>query len=220
MSNEQNEAQKAQGELEAIAPASEEQAAPKSLDDVVAGLKGFGIEDFEEILTLKSKGKDLRIKIANIPTSEEMLSVQAADEFKGYLWIKRVKVELISRAISWIDGIDIRNLPVEKRFVPDPTDPNRAVRDVQVVLRNTIMTWGQELVESLWKVLMNHSQNIEDRLKSEFPQSAMMTEVEARLIERARKQMDTSFQTIRDEQVASAYDTMTEKPEEEQQAAK
>jgi hypothetical protein len=208
-----NDVQKAQAELEAIAPASSGDA-PQSLDDVVAGLKGFGIEDFEEILTLKSKGKTLRIKVANIPTTEEMVAVQAADEFKGYLWIKRVKVELISRAISWIDGIDIRNLPNEKRFVPDPTDPNRAVRDVQVVLRNTIMTWGQELVESLWKVIMNHSQNIEDRLKAEFPQNALMTEVEARLIERARKQMDDSFQVIRDEQVAALYDTSPEPDEE------
>jgi hypothetical protein len=212
-----NDVQKAQGELEAIAPATDAQAPPQSLDDVVAGLRGFGIEEFEEILTLRSKGKNLRIKIANVPTSDEMLAVQAADEFKGYLWIKRVKVELISRAISWIDGIDIRNLPNEKRFVPDPTDPNRAVRDVQVVLRNTIMTWGQELTESLWKVLMNHSQNIEDRLKEEFPQNAMMTEVEQRLIERAKKQMDESFQVIRDEQVAALYDTTPERlPEEEQ----
>jgi hypothetical protein len=213
-----DDVQKAQGELEAIAPAPlEQEAPPKSLDDVVAGLKGFGIEEFEEILTLKCKGKDLRIKIANIPTSDEMLSVQAADEFKGYLWIKRVKVELISRAISWIDGIDIRTLATEKRFVSDPTDPNHAVRDVQTVLRNTIMTWGQELVESLWKVLMNHSQNIEDRLKEEFPQNAMMTEVETRLIDRARKQMDESFQVIRDEQVAALYDTTPEKTPEEQE---
>jgi len=210
-----NDLQKAQDELQTIAPAQEQETAPQSLEDVVAGLKGFGIEDFEEILTLTSNGKSLKIKIANIPTSEEMLSVQAADEFKGYLWIKRVKVELISRAISWINGFDIRT---EKRFVPDPTDPNHAVRDVQVVLRNTIMTWGQELVESLWKVLMNHSQNIEDRLKSEFPQNAMMTEVESRLIERARKQMDENFQIIRDEQVAALYDTTPEKQSEEKQA--
>jgi hypothetical protein len=213
-----NDVQKAQDELETIASASVEQEAPKSLEDVVAGLKGFGIEDFEEILTLTSKGKKLRVKVANIPTTEEMVAVQAADEFKGYLWIKRVKVELISRAISWIDGIDIRNLAVESRFVSDPTDPNKAVRDVQVVLRNTIMTWGQELVESLWKVIMNHSQNIEDRLKNEFPQNAMMTEVEARLIERARKQMDESFQVIRDEQVAALYEN--EKETEEEQGTK
>ena len=200
----------AQAELETIAPSVPEQAAPKSLDDVVAGLKGFGIEEFEEILTLKSKAGDLRLKIANVPTSDEMLAVQAADELKGYLWIKRVKVELISRSITWLDGLDIRSLPPEKRFVADPTDPNRAARDIQVVLRNLMMGWGQELVETLWKVLMTHSQNIEDRLKNEFPQNAVTTEAEARLIERARKQMDTAFQTIRDEAVSVLYDTTPE----------
>ena|SRR5271170_3328455 len=212
-----NDVQKAQDELETIAPASPDSASPLSLDDVVAGLKGFGIENFEEILTLNSNGRSLRIKISNVPTSDEMFSVQAADEFKGYLWIKRVKVELISRAISWIDGIDIRKLPVEQRFVLDPTDGNK--RDVQVVLRNALMTWGQEIVESLWKVLMNHSQTIEDRLKNEFPQNAMMTEVEARLIDRAKKQLDESFQVIRDEQVAALYDTTPEKASEETEAA-
>lgn len=201
---------KAQAELETIAPSVPEQAAPKSLDDVVAGLKGFGIEEFEEILTLKSGKGDLRLKIANVPTSDEMSAVQAAEELKGYLWIKRVKVELISRSITWLDGLDIRSLPPEKRFVPDPTDPNRAVRDIQAVLRNLMMGWGQELVETLWKVLMTHSQNIEDRLKNEFPQNAIMTEVEQRLIQRARSQMDNSFQAIRDEAVAALYDTTPE----------
>jgi hypothetical protein len=207
----------AKQELGVIAP-TEEAAAPKSLDDVIAGLKGFGIEEFEEILTIKCKGRaDLRVKIANIPTAEEMLSVQAADEFKGYLWIKRVKVELISRAITWIDGIDIHNLPPDKRYTPDPTDPDRKVRDVQIVLRNVIMGWGQELTEVLWKVLMNHSQNIEDRLKEQFPSNAIMTEVEQRLFDRAKKQMEESMQIIRDEQVAALYDTSPETIEEDKQ---
>lgn len=210
-----NDVQKAQGELDAIAPATVPDAAPKSLDDVIAGLKGFGIEEFEEILTLKCSGKDVKLKIANVPTSEEMLAVQGADEFKGYLWIKRVKVELIARSITWIDGIDIRNLPKEKRFVTDPTDGT--VREVPNVLRNVLMGWGQELVESLWKVLMTHSQNIEDRLKDQFPQNAIMTEVEARLIERAKQQMDKSFEVIREEQVAALYDTAPEALPEENQ---
>jgi hypothetical protein len=200
----------AKQELGVIAP-TEEAAAPLSLDDVIAGLKGFGIEEFEEILTIKSKGRDLRVKVANIPTSEEMFAVQAADEFKGYLWIKRVKVELISRSISWIDGIDIHGLAPAQRFVPDPTDPDKKLRDIQVVLRNIIMGWGQELTEILWKVIMNHSQNIEDRLKDQFPSTAVMTEVEIRLMERARKQMDDSMQVIRDEQVAVLYNSSPEK---------
>jgi hypothetical protein len=208
-----SDVQKAQGELDAIAPAPVEAAAPpKSLDEVVSGLKGFGIEEFEEILTLRSNGKVLKLKISNIPTAEEMLAVQAGDDLKGYLWIKRVKVEIISRSITWVDGIDILNMPKENRFVPDPTDPNRAMRDIQVVLRNVLMGWGQEIVEILWKVVMNHSQNIEDRLTQEFPESAKFTDVEARLVQRARQELDSSFQVIRDEAVAALYDNETEKP--------
>lgn len=211
----------AKQELGVIAPTEEAPATPpKSLEEVIAGLKGFGIEEFEDILTIKCKGRDLRLKIANIPTAEEMIAVQAADEFKGYLWIKRVKVELISRAISWIDGIDINNLAPDQRFVPDPTDPDRKVRDTQVVLRNVIMGWGQELTEVLWKVLMTHSQNIEDRLKEQFPSNAIMTEVEQRLFERARKQMDENMKIIQDEQVAALYDTSTEPIEEDRQPEK
>jgi hypothetical protein len=205
-----DDVKKAQEELEVIAPAPEQATQPKSLEDVVAGLKGFGIEEFEEILTVKSKRGDLRLKISNVPTADEMLAVQAADELKGYLWIKRVKVELISRSITWLDGLDIYNLTPEKRFVIDPTDSNRPVRDIQVVLRNLIMGWGQELVETLWKVLMTHSQKIEDRYREQFPQNAIMTEVEARLVERARRQLDESFKVIREEAVSTLYDTTPE----------
>jgi hypothetical protein len=204
--------EKAQDELNIVAPAAPQEDSPKSLEEVISGLKGFGIEEFEEILTIKCKNRDLRIKIANIPTSDEMLSVQAADEFKGYLWVKRVKVELLSRAISWIEGIDLRNLPLERRFMPDITDKDKPLRDYQVVLRNLIMGWGQELVEVLWKVLMTHSQNIEDRLKEQFPDNATLTEVERRLFERARKQIDEANKAILDEQVSARYDA--EQPEE------
>ena len=200
-----DEVQKAQSELEQIAPSAPQELAPQSIDEIIAGLKGFGIEEFEEILTVKCKGRDLRVKIANIPTAEEMLSVQAADDYKGYLWIKRVKVELLSRAITWIDGMDIRALRPDQRFAADPTDDGK-VRDIQVVLRNIMLGWGQELIEVLWKVLMTHSQNIEDRMKSQFPDNATMTEVERRLFEAAKKQLDEANKVIIEEQVARLYD--------------
>lgn len=201
-----DDVQKAQDELSQIAAPQPQETAPLSLDDVVAGLKGFGIEEFEEILTVKSGKRTLKIKIANIPTTDEMFAVQTADEFKGYLWIKKVKVELLSRAITWIDGIDIRALQPDKRFVSDPTDEGK-IRDIQVVLRNILMGWGQELVEVLWKVLMTHSQNIEDRMKSQFPDSATMTEVETRLFESAKKQLDEASKVIIEEQVSKMYDS-------------
>jgi hypothetical protein len=207
--------QTAKEEMEVIAPSGDGEAVPQSIEEVIAGLKGFGIEELEEILTLRSKGKTVRLKISNIPTSDEMLSIQASDEFKGYLWVKRVKAEILSRAISWIDGIDIRKLPPEKRFVADPTDPQKSVRDLQVVFRNLILSWGQEVMELLWKVVMTHAQNIEDRLRKEFPDSTVMTEIEKRLFENAAQQIEAASQAIIDESVAELYDSVTMKPEAE-----
>ena len=201
--------QQAQDELESITGVMD---IPRSLDDVVAGLRGIGISEFEEILTIKTQDRDVRLRISNVPTSDEMAAVLSAEECKGYHWVKKVKIELISRAISWIDGIDIRNLPTDRRFVKDPTDSQ--IRDVQVVLRNLILGWGQELVEVLWKVLMTHSQRIEDRFKEEFPQNATMTEVEQRLFAQARQQIEEINQSIIQESVAKLYEPETENPEE------
>lgn len=200
----------AKQEMDVIAPAGGTEAAPQSIDEVIAGLRGFGIEELEEIISVQSKGRTLRLKIANIPISDEMFAIQAADNLKGYLWVKRVKVEILSRSISWIDGINLRALPEDRRFVADPTDAQKAVKDVQVVLRNMLLGWGQEIVELLWKVVMTHAQNIEDRLKGQFPAQSIMTEVEQRLFERAQKQIDEVNQAIVDEAVSELYDNAGE----------
>jgi hypothetical protein len=204
--------QQAQNEIASASLEAQGEAQPQSLDEIVAGLKGFGIEEIEEMLTINCKGgKQVRLRISNIPTTDELQAVMAADEFKGYLWIKRVKVELLSRAITWLGlgegkhGISLKGLPQDKRFVGDPTDDGK-VRDIQVVLRNLIMTWGQEITEILWKVLMTHSQNIENRMGEQFPDSAVMTDVERRLFEQAQKQIDEQTKVIVQEQVARLYD--------------
>src|ERR1700675_970077 len=113
-----NNVEQAQAEIAAVTT----EAPPLSLDEIIGGLKGFGVEEFEEILTVKTRKRDVRLKISNIPTTDEMSATLAAEEFKGYSWVKRVKVELLSRAISWIDGMSIRDLEPSKRFVTDPTD--------------------------------------------------------------------------------------------------
>jgi hypothetical protein len=184
---------------------------PPSLQDIINGLTAFGLEDCEDLLTIKSAGRDVQLKISNVPTSDEIDAVMAADEFKGYLWIKRVKVELLSRSISWINGINLRD-PALNRFIPDPTTPNKTVREVQVVLRNLMLGWGQEVTEILWKVLMTHSQRIEDRMKEQFPESAIMTEVEQRLFDQAKRQIDEINDAIIKDTVASFYDADLDGP--------
>jgi len=171
--------------LEQVAPVQE--ATPQSADEVIAGLKGFGIEEFEDILTLDAGGKKVQLRISNIPTDDEMAALVAVEGEKGYLWIQKVKCEILSRSISWINGVQLRGLEGSARVVIDPTDGQK--RDVQVALRNILTGWGQEILNTLWKVVCVHSQRIEDRLVHSFPDSAIMTEVEKRFMDQAIREI-------------------------------
>jgi hypothetical protein len=180
---------------------------PMTLDEVVAGLQGFGIEDFEEILTIESAGKKIRIRLANICTEDEMVALMAVEGMKGYAWTQRVKCEILSRAISWIaigdaPGISLRTLPPEKRFVRDKDGSDK---DIQVALRNAITGWGEELVGILWKVFMVHAQRIEDRLTKDFPESATRTEIERRFMDQAMKEIEDATKEQIRETVAEIF---------------
>jgi hypothetical protein len=203
-----------QVKLAAAEIASQLEENPLSLDEVIAGLKGFGIEDLDQIITITMKsGRKLQLRISNIPSNDEMASLLAVEGNKGYNWVKSVKIEILSRAISWINGKNLRTLTPDQRLVVDPTEtvdedgkPKKVVRDIQVVLRNLLKGWGEELVEVLWKILMTHSQRIEDQLKASLPESALMTEVEARLFEQARAQIEATTEQIITESVAKLYE--------------
>jgi hypothetical protein len=189
-----------------------EESSPKSIDEIVASLKGFGITDFEEILTVKVGPKELRLRIANLPTEEEMNSLFAVEEYKGYAWVQHIKCEILSRSISWINGIDIRNLTSTQRMVVDPTDKEGVQKDIQVVLRNLLMGWGQELVGVLWKVLMVHAQRITDRLYEQFPDSAIMTEYEKRFMEHAQEEIEQATADNIRQQISEMYDPEIDTP--------
>jgi hypothetical protein len=96
--------------------------------------------------------------------------------------------------------------------VDDDGKPIKTMRDIQVVLRNLLKGWGEEIVEVLWKILMTHSQSIEDRLRLSLPESALMTEVESRLMEQARQQIDAATEQIIQESVAKLYDPELDGP--------
>ena len=53
---------------------------------------------------------------------------------------------------------------------------------------------------------MTHSQRIEDQLKASLPESALMTEVEARLFEQARAQIEATTEQIITDSVAKLYE--------------
>ncbi len=168
---------------------------PSSIDEVIAGLRGFGIEENEEILTLKAGGKEHRLRISNIATETELISLMAVEDVKGYAWLQRIKAEVLSRSISWIDGVSVKTF--EGKMFTDPKTGNQMLW--QPALRNVILTWGLEVVGVLWKVFMIHSQRIEDRLKDAFPDSAVMTDVEKRFVELAVQDIeDQTREMIKD----------------------
>lgn len=176
-----------------------EVSTPKSFDEILMGLKGFGIEENEQILTFESAGKVVSLRIANIPTEQEMKALLAAEELKGYAWVQRIRCEILSRAVTWVNGITIGQLTPEERIVPDPTAKDKIKADVQVVLRNIFLTWGQEVLQTLWKILMVHQDKIEKRMQKDFPESTLMTEVERRFFEAALKEIhDASRDVIED----------------------
>jgi len=180
-----------------------EQSGPQSLSDIIADLKGFGIEDFNDYIPLTSGDKTIQIKIANIPTDDELTALLAVEELKGYTWLQKVKAEIISRSISWLNGVEIRKLSVIERRIVDPTDGHE--KDIQVVLRNILTGWGQEFLQVLWKVLMVHSQNIENRLLNSFPEAAVITEVERRFNERVRNEIENRTRDVIQDQVEQLF---------------
>jgi len=178
---------------------------PKSLQEIIDSLQGFGIEELEEVLTITLKsGRSVRLRISNIPSTDEMESMVAAEGIKGYNWIKTVKIEILSRSISWLNGVSIKKLTPAQRIIRDPKTNEE--RDIQVVLKNMLLGWGQEIVQVLWKILMAHSQKIEDHLRESLPESALMTDVERRLFEQAREQIDNMNKQIIEDTVSKLYE--------------
>lgn len=179
---------------------------PKSLDEVIASMRGFGLEDCEEILNFEASGRKMSLRISNIPTDSEMMALLAAEEFKGYAWVQRIRCEILSRAITWADGINIRNLTEEQRMVTDPTSKDGVKCDIQVALRNILLGWGQEVLQTLWKILMVHSDKIEKRMQKSFPESTLMTEVERRFFDAALKEIRDAGKEVIEETVSKAME--------------
>jgi hypothetical protein len=157
-----------------------------SLDQILQDLSGFGLEETEEPIVISSKGQTLRLKLSNIPTEEELRTLLAAEEYKGHTWIARVKVEILSRSISWINGV-----PITDRYNTYVTDPtSKEEKPIIAVLRDMMLsTWGQEVIGILWKIMMVHCQKIEDRLLESLPESSIMTEVEKRFLAQAMQEI-------------------------------
>lgn len=177
---------------------------PVSLGEVLADLQGFGIEEFEEILTISSGPKELRIKISTISTEEDIEALLAVEGTKDYAYFQGVKAEVIARAISWINGVDLRGLKGAARIVVDPKTGER--KDFRAVLRDTVRGWGMEVMQALWKILMVHMQTVEDRLFSQFPDALQMRDVERRYLDRFAQEIEEATRTAAQQGVAQLFE--------------
>lgn len=173
-----------------------------SIDDILADLKGFGVEDLTEPINVVASGKTTRLKLSNVPNDSELNALLACEEYKGHVWVTRVKVELLSRSISWINDISLRD--DSKMFVTDPTTGKEM--HIRPALRNLLMGWGQEVVNLLWKILMVHCQKIEDRLFESMPDSQIMTDVEKRFLSQAIQEMDELNREVLKDSIRNVID--------------
>ena len=176
---------------------------PKSMDEVIRGLKGFGLEENEEILSFNAGGRTVRLRISNIPTEQEIKALDGTESSRATLGCS---ASAAKSCLGPLPGLMeyLSTLSPSKDIVwsEDPTcqqqrggnagrHPGRAAQHPA--------GWGQEVLQTLWKVLMVHCDSIEKRMQQSFPQSALMTEVERRFFEAALKEIrDTSREVIED----------------------
>jgi hypothetical protein len=73
-------------------------------------------------------------------------------------------------------------------YVNDPIVGEQV--QVKVALTNVVRSWGTTLVGVLWKILMVHTQRLEDKLFESFPESVVMTDVEKRFMDRAIEELE------------------------------
>jgi hypothetical protein len=172
---------------------------PLALDDIIASLEGFGIEENENLLTMKVGNRTVRLRISNLPVDEEIIGATKAEEYKGPAWINFMKCQLLARAITWIDGQHI----TPSTYVTHPKTGDSV--QAAVALAEIIQSWGTVVVGILWKILMVHTQRIENRLIESFPDSTIMTEVEKRFFDRALAEMEEmNRELVRDTMIDAA----------------
>ena len=79
----------------------------EALDALLLDIKGFGIKDNEEIITMTVGGRRLQLRITNLSNEDEIFSMLRSEGLNGYPWIHRTRCELLARAITWINGVTI-----------------------------------------------------------------------------------------------------------------
>jgi hypothetical protein len=159
------------------APVPEETLDPLGLDQILADLSGFGITDTEQMVTITVKGKQVNLRLSNLCVDDEITALVANLEIKGQVWVHQMRCDLLSRAVSWINGAKI----TDDLIATDPL--TKEERPIRPILRNLLQHWGGEVVLVLWKIYMVHCQKVEDNLVEQLPDSVIMTKVEERFMQ-------------------------------------
>lgn len=170
----------------AVEPAADDPAFNEmDLSDVLAELQGFGIEENEEILTIKlDSGKSVQLKISTVSTQDETESLIRCEQFKGHLWIQNVKIQMVARAITNINGLVVR----DGMYVRDSVTGENI--EIRTAIANMLSEWGVTVVGILWKILMVHTQRLEDKLIGQFSDATIMTQAESTFLQRAMDEID------------------------------
>lgn len=178
-------------------------------DQLLNDLRGFGIASNEDVITIKVRGRELRLQVANISPDDEIFAMERTTGLKGYSWVQRMRCEILAKAITAINGVRVDDVP----YALDPV--TKSDRPTRLILVDLIAGWGQEAVLVLWKIYMVHCQNLENELMEQLPDATVMTEVEKRFMERITDELAAlGAQAITETAVAADTGTTGEAPEE------
>lgn len=169
------------------------------LTSILEGLDSFGIEDTENLITVETNNKKVNMLLSNYCTDAELSALEAVQDKSGYGWVQSLKTEILARSISMIDGVRINDSMIVTHPVRTDKEGERLVMPVRTVLRDVLATWGQEVLNILWKALMVHRQKIEDRIITQFPETTLFTDVEKRLMDRWMSEIEEFNKTIYDD---------------------
>ena len=158
---------------------------PEAFDAILQGIKSFGITDTEEIITMTVKGQKVQLRFSNVSDYDDIESQMRAEGLKGFAWVQSMRAEILARATTWINGVDVRNID----YATDPYTGDQ--RPLRLILADMYRRWGQQASLVLWKCYMVHCQRVEDDLIEQLPDSAIATEVEARFLQRVAEDLHT-----------------------------
>lgn len=155
---------------------STEALSQEQVAQVLVDLRGFGITDTEEAITITLQGRTVSLRLSTISPEDEIQTLIANLEIKGHAWVHQMRCDLLARAITWINGVKVE----EGTYSTDPY--TKEERPVRAIMRDVFRRWGKEVVLTLWKVYMVHCQRVEDNLIEQLPDSTIMTQAEARFM--------------------------------------